>query len=528
MALLPTSYAAGASGHLTHSAQIAKKLNKVIDAVEDYSCVGDGVTNDAANLISAISAAVTNNAELFLPAGTYFTGTTPLTTPTTSGGKLRIRGAGKGVTTITRTAASATSSLVISLTGAAVVELSDFTIAGPTGLALDNGSYGVQFHTGTLTTKKFRAERIEITGTHDHAIGLSSGGKNEVIDCDLTASDVCCATFESSDTANSSTFYARGGVWQNSDPNAGGADGVGLYVHPHISYLVHGVTFKNIARYGIYQNGSPGSARQYANAVACSFIECDLAQTKGTGPSNFTGCTVRGSVGAESSLGGDVNISGCYFEDTKLSKGTTATSYVAISGSTFKNAQIAAGGTAGFRMQIRDSTVIVTNAAAFSGHAIQCGQGLTDINDVTFDDDSTSLTYQTMIGITGASATVRVRNSDFRACRGTLGAIYMDQATAVLTLDGNRFDGSGSNVNLASTVAANSVDGFNNVFTNSAAVTGSDADTQKLAGARMGETYTVTNVTTDRAYDANATTLDELADVLGTLIAALRVRGIVQ
>lgn len=36
----------------------------------------------------------------------------------------------------------------------------------------------------------------------------------------------------------------------------------------------------------------------------------------------------------------------------------------------------------------------------------------------------------------------------------------------------------------------------------------------------------ITNVTTDRAYDANATTTDELADVLGTLIAQLVTYGI--
>lgn len=41
------------------------------------------------------------------------------------------------------------------------------------------------------------------------------------------------------------------------------------------------------------------------------------------------------------------------------------------------------------------------------------------------------------------------------------------------------------------------------------------------------QTYNVTNVTTDRAYDANSTTLDEIADVLGTLISDLRNRGIV-
>ncbi len=39
-------------------------------------------------------------------------------------------------------------------------------------------------------------------------------------------------------------------------------------------------------------------------------------------------------------------------------------------------------------------------------------------------------------------------------------------------------------------------------------------------------TYSPTNVTTDRAYDADATTIDELADVLGTLIADLKTANI--
>ncbi|MHC4687508.1 MAG: hypothetical protein ACYTEW_24850, partial [Planctomycetota bacterium] len=40
------------------------------------------------------------------------------------------------------------------------------------------------------------------------------------------------------------------------------------------------------------------------------------------------------------------------------------------------------------------------------------------------------------------------------------------------------------------------------------------------------QTYTITNVTTDRAYDANATTVAELADALGTLIADFQAAGI--
>lgn len=39
--------------------------------------------------------------------------------------------------------------------------------------------------------------------------------------------------------------------------------------------------------------------------------------------------------------------------------------------------------------------------------------------------------------------------------------------------------------------------------------------------------YTPTNVTTDRSYDANATTIDELADVVGTIIADLQSLGLV-
>lgn len=42
-----------------------------------------------------------------------------------------------------------------------------------------------------------------------------------------------------------------------------------------------------------------------------------------------------------------------------------------------------------------------------------------------------------------------------------------------------------------------------------------------------GDTYSATNVTTDRTFDANATTINELADVLGTLITDLKNRGVI-
>lgn len=48
------------------------------------------------------------------------------------------------------------------------------------------------------------------------------------------------------------------------------------------------------------------------------------------------------------------------------------------------------------------------------------------------------------------------------------------------------------------------------------------------APATQAPAYTVTNLTTDRTYDANATSTAELADILGTLIADLRTYGLVQ
>ena len=49
-----------------------------------------------------------------------------------------------------------------------------------------------------------------------------------------------------------------------------------------------------------------------------------------------------------------------------------------------------------------------------------------------------------------------------------------------------------------------------------------------IDGSLLRDAYSASNVTTDRTYDANATTTDELADVLGTLINDLIARGFLQ
>ena len=49
-------------------------------------------------------------------------------------------------------------------------------------------------------------------------------------------------------------------------------------------------------------------------------------------------------------------------------------------------------------------------------------------------------------------------------------------------------------------------------------------DGSKLA---VSSAYTITNVTPDRAYDANSVLIAEIADVLGTLIDDLKTAGII-
>ena len=51
---------------------------------------------------------------------------------------------------------------------------------------------------------------------------------------------------------------------------------------------------------------------------------------------------------------------------------------------------------------------------------------------------------------------------------------------------------------------------------------------KKLISVATPATYTPTNVSTDRSYDADSTTVDELADIVGTLISDLQSVGVLQ
>ncbi|MCP4204209.1 MAG: hypothetical protein GY769_20020, partial [bacterium] len=57
--------------------------------------------------------------------------------------------------------------------------------------------------------------------------------------------------------------------------------------------------------------------------------------------------------------------------------------------------------------------------------------------------------------------------------------------------------------------------------------TGTNFGLYGTAPTPQSAAYTPTNVTTDRTYDADSTNVDEIADVLGTLIEDLQLTGII-
>ena len=114
------------------------------------------------------------------------------------------------------------------------------------------------------------------------------------------------------------------------------------------------------------------------------------------------------------------------------------------------------------------------------------------------------------------------------ATTGTGQAVRLESVTGCKVL-GGVFDTGGSGILEAGTADYNQFF-FNDLRTiaNTNYVVLVGANSKK--GMNLGDApsaYTVTNLTTDRAFDADTVTVGELADIVGTLLADLRTRGLV-
>ena len=199
----------------------------------------------------------------------------------------------------------------------------------------------------------------------------------------------------------------------------------------------------------------------------------------------------------------------------------------------------------------------ISDAGAGSGKGVVIGAGTGGdaggrCRDVVVANCHFSDIAQLAVHVSGAVAGARIIGNTFRDTdlEATLSAVRVETESGGVLVMGNWFKNygasrpglwclNGENViignrfeNGASGWAIYTVDGpgDNRIIGNHY-----DGESTNLdATDRLGVTtppspsaYTVTNATVDRAYNANSYSMDELADVLGTLIADLQSRGLI-
>lgn len=157
-----------------------------------------------------------------------------------------------------------------------------------------------------------------------------------------------------------------------------------------------------------------------------------------------------------------------------------------------------------------DGTAIQTSATSITGDGaltVAATAAILSLDGTTIETSATAITADAALVISSGTADHNITLKSGNNGAGDSGDVLVDTGTAtgtagVVTIGGT----SAVSVNIGRS-------GGNVGFYGVAAVARSSA-------------YAVTNVTPDRAYDANATDTNELADVLGTVIADLQALGL--
>ncbi len=530
--------------------------------VKDYGAVGNGVTVDNAGIAAALAAAkAAGGGIVFLPAGTYLVNQPLLM----NGNNVTIQGAGRSASIIKTTGDHA----ILDVQNASGVTVRDLQVLGDGDVAkvLQRGIQ-CQNTTDSLFTNVWAknlgydgfcilwgnvnctVSNCRASGCQDDGINVGGGTTSETIGTVVVGNIVTDCLHVGIHISDRSSFSTVTG-----NTVAGCDKGIDTYQSAATTGLgsntITGNTIRNCVTYGIFIRVSD------RNIVAGNSVE---GGDTGIFLDNSKDCTITGNIITNTKTYGLRANSACndlIFADNKL-VGTNTTSFVEcprtqFNGNNMRGAvnsvRVSATGVSsvvsnnvitngtGIDIQIDAAGCVVSGnridalgtksvwAAGSSARCVVTGNvisgGARGIEVASADGLVTgnSLSGQTAMGIYTYGARTQIADNHLWS---TQLPFNMFNATDALIVN---------NVTVA-TVGANSVTengGSGTILSNNrldkpASLLGTAPIEIPLTQTPV---YTVSNVTTDRAFDANATTIEELADVVGTLISDLRARGVV-
>lgn len=530
--------------------------------VAGYGAVGDGVTGDWAAITAAITAAkAAGGGVVYLPTGTYLVNVAL----TVDGDNVTIQGAGRSATIIK----TVSNQPVISVSAATGVTVRDLQVLGDAD-ALKTSQRGVQF--------------VNVTDGLVHNVWAKNLGYDGILlltdNINCTVSN-CRVSGCQDDSIN--IGGDAGGTGTTGTVVVGNVISDGLHTGIHISdksthTTVTGNTISGCDT-GIDTYTSNVAWRDQYNTITGNTIAgCTtngihiFASYENTVSAN----TIEGGAYGVRIEGGErCIVTGNIIKDT-TSYGFRVESAadVAISSNLFL------GATAGVRlesprvqftgniMRSVTSPVFLTAAANYSvisdnvitgatGHNMEIqaqdcvinGNNLSDGNYSIYGNNATR-TVVSGNRVVGSARGIVAAGADMLVIGNVLSAqtaigIYLSSQPRCQVVGNRIMDNTGVAINAFNGDDAYIADNYTTNTTGNSLTADAGSTGMILAHNRFDKTvaaaasdevqitltptttYTVSNVSTDRTYDANSTSTDELADVLGTLIADLKTKGII-
>ncbi len=468
--------------------ELVSSLEQDIFNVTDvaYGALGDGATNDVAAIAAAIAAcSAAGGGIVFIPSGTYrigvaVSGGALLTVPS----NVHVRGAGKGATIIESGSTTAGHSpIVVVGTNSSVCDLS-IRATGDTGsskgILLDAAiqclvrdvAISNDFGWGVLVSDNSSAnaiERVSVDGTTtSHCIELNGSQFNSVIAC----------------------------VLRNAGIGGGGSGSNGIEIYDTLAYRAHGNRL-----IGNYIT-TPGGYGIITAGARATVIADNVIESPGSGGISLVVSAYDAALVSEATITGNQITAA----NAAAVGPSGAIELIASVGSIVQGNRVrgTSGATAGIYAFTTRNTIV--------GNFLRlCGGAGIELNTAA---DYTPVIGNDIVDCSGASV------GGYNGI--TVGANHCSVIGNTIT------DTRGGSARMAYGIqnngASNSLLGNKGAGNVTAFLLDAGTSTTRLGNEATASTgwATFTNLSSDKTCDANATTVDELADILGTLIELLK------